>query len=411
MFFSPLRRLGIPVAILIAAALFRNAVIDIKSVHIQLLVWVPYLALGVTFVLCIFFNRSRLFTTTLILLVSYCLIQTQLQTALTESRALSIYSMLSVALPLTLLLLLLLPGRGLRNRYGVLTAAVVPVQLLVALWVLEYIPATNTVQFIDTYLTIKPFTGYILSINASACFAVGTMAGLFMLCKHDSETIAALLTALMFSFVTFAFFDQAKISVIMFSAVGISLIISLLRSSHDMAYRDELTGLPGRRALNERLKGLGRRYVIAMVDVDHFKQFNDKYGHDVGDDVLKIVAKQIAAVRGGGTAYRYGGEEFCVVFTRKDPDQCKPFLEDVRLAVSNYRLALRDSKHRSATEKSAIERRGRRKKSRNGETVSVTISIGMSAHDKLLNKPDMVIKAADAALYKAKMNGRNCLVS
>jgi diguanylate cyclase (GGDEF)-like protein len=410
MFFSPLRRLGIPVVLLIAAALLRNAVIDINPVYAQLLIWLPYLTLGLAIVLCIYFNRSRLFTATLILLVGYCLIQTQLQTALMEPRALSIYSMLSVALPLTLLLLLLLPGRGLRNRYGVLTAAVVPVLLLVALWVLEYYPATTTVQFIETYLPIKPFPGYVLSINASACFAVGAMAGLFMLCKHDSETMAALLTALMFNFVTFAFFDQAKISVIMFSAAGISLIISLLRSSHDMAYRDELTGLPGRRALNERLKGLGRRYVIAMMDVDHFKQFNDSYGHDIGDDVLKMVAKQIAAVRGGGTAYRYGGEEFCVVFTGKEPDQCKPILEDVRLAVSNYRLTLRNSKQRPLSAKSAIQRRGRRRKSRNRETVSVTISIGMSAHDKLLNKPDKVIKAADAALYRAKKNGRNCLV-
>lgn len=55
------------------------------------------------------------------------------------------------------------------------------------------------------------------------------------------------------------------------------------------------------------------RYVIAMLDVDRFKKFNDSYGHDAGDNVLKIVATQLAAIKGGGTAYRYGGEEFCIV--------------------------------------------------------------------------------------------------
>jgi diguanylate cyclase (GGDEF)-like protein len=91
----------------------------------------------------------------------------------------------------------------------------------------------------------------------------------------------------------------------------------MMGTSYDMAYRDELTGLLGRRALNDRLKGLARQYVIAKMDVDHFKKYNDTHGHDIGDEVLKMVARQIGAVGGGGTAYRYGGEEFCVVFAVK----------------------------------------------------------------------------------------------
>ena len=60
--------------------------------------------------------------------------------------------------------------------------------------------------------------------------------------------------------------------------------------AYQMAFRDELTGLPGRRALNERMQRLGRNYVLAMSDVDHFKRFNDTHGHDVGDQVLRLVA-------------------------------------------------------------------------------------------------------------------------
>ena len=134
----------------------------------------------------------------------------------------------------------------------------------------------------------------------------------------------------------------------------------MTRSIYDMAYRDELTGLPGRRALNERLKGLGKHYSIAMMDVDHFKKFNDVYGHDIGDEVLKMVAKHIGGITGGGTAYRYGGEEFCVVFPGRNIDYCKPFLEAVRGSIENYRMRVRDFKHRPQEAKTARERRGRR---------------------------------------------------
>ncbi|HAG79498.1 MAG TPA: GGDEF domain-containing protein, partial [Pseudomonas sp.] len=71
------------------------------------------------------------------------------------------------------------------------------------------------------------------------------------------------------------------------------LVTAIAHEAYLMAFRDELTGLPGRRALNERLQRLGRQYVLAMADVDHFKRFNDTYGHDVGDQVLKMVASRL----------------------------------------------------------------------------------------------------------------------
>ena len=79
------------------------------------------------------------------------------------------------------------------------------------------------------------------------------------------------------------------------------IVAAVVHEAYQMAYRDELTGLPGRRALNDRLERLGRNYVIAMADVDHFKKFNDTHGHDVGDEVLKLVASQLRKVGGGYT--------------------------------------------------------------------------------------------------------------
>src|SRR5262249_31993827 len=125
------------------------------------------------------------------------------------------------------------------------------------------------------------------------------------------------------------------------SASGAILVMALLQESHRMAFRDELTGLPSRRALEERLTGLGPVHAIAMVDVDHFKQFNDTHGHDIGDQVLKLVAARLAETGGGGRAFRYGGEEFCVIFPDRTLEEALPHLEAMRNAIENYRMAVR----------------------------------------------------------------------
>src|SRR6185436_12678910 len=92
------------------------------------------------------------------------------------------------------------------------------------------------------------------------------------------------------------------------AAAGAVLVGALMQESHRLAFRDELTGLPGRRALDARLRSLPGRYTVAMVDVDHFKKFNDTHGHDIGDQVLKLVGARLAEVGGSGKAFRYGGE-------------------------------------------------------------------------------------------------------
>jgi GGDEF domain-containing protein len=172
-----------------------------------------------------------------------------------------------------------------------------------------------------------------------------------------------------------------------------------------MAFRDELTGLPSRRALNERLMSLGSRYAIAMLDVDHFKNFNDTYGHDLGDQVLKMVAAHIGDVGGGGKAYRYGGEEFTVVFPRKSAAEALPHLEALRKEVESYQLALRGpDRPRKAKRKGRTRQRGGW---RGKDAVSVTISIGVAERNERLAAPQEVMEAADRALYRAKEQGRN----
>lgn len=133
---------------------------------------------------------------------------------------------------------------------------------------------------------------------------------------------------------------------IMCSQVMLMIAAAVAHEAYQMAFRDELTGLPGRRALNERMQRLGRNYVIAMTDVDHFKKFNDTHGHDVGDQVLRLVASRLSKVTGGGRAYRYGGEEFATVFAGKTAEECVPHVEAVREVIANYVMHLRDQHNR-----------------------------------------------------------------
>jgi GGDEF domain-containing protein len=199
------------------------------------------------------------------------------------------------------------------------------------------------------------------------------------------------------------FVGQPNAFPVYIAAAALVFTIALLQDTFRMAFRDELTGLPSRRNLNERMMGLGRRYTIAMCDIDHFKQFNDTHGHDLGDQVLKLVATKLAAVDGGGTAFRYGGEEFTVLFPGKDMTHAVPHLEALRGAIEAYKIALR-APNRPEKPEPSTRRRGAY---REIKSVSVTISIGVAKRSSKLATPDDVLKAADEALYRAKSKGRN----
>lgn len=193
---------------------------------------------------------------------------------------------------------------------------------------------------------------------------------------------------------------------ILCSQVMLMIAAAVAHEAYQMAFRDELTGLPGRRALNERMQRLGRNYVLAMTDVDHFKKFNDTHGHDVGDQVLRLVASKLSKVGGGGRAYRYGGEEFALVFTGKSLEECLPHIEVLRGVIAAYSIQLRNP------DRPQDDQQGRQRRAGSAVTsVSVTVSIGVCERLPEQRTPEEVLKAADQALYSAKSAGRNCVVA
>jgi len=172
---------------------------------------------------------------------------------------------------------------------------------------------------------------------------------------------------------------------------------SSVRETIELAVTDGLTGLQNRRYLDNHLKTLfnrasarGRSLSICLIDIDRFKQVNDTYGHDVGDEVLKEFASRIrSTVRGADLACRYGGEEFVVVMPDTDARQAAAIAERLRGMIETQPFQIRSL----------------------GISLPVTASLGIAGNDAGVETPEQLLKQADRALYEAKNGGRNRVVA
>jgi len=402
-----LLRLPAPLLFLAMALWLRPQLAQLDSDMLSLLGYLPWLLAVLTAILAWQFNGVRYLLLAAITALAYGLVQQRLQVSLDNPAAYEVFTGLSYALPTTCIALLLLPERGIVNGYGLTALATVLGLGLLCGALGPLLPQWFPQQ--TQWFALRPVDSFILPRASTALFMVAAGAGLGVLLKRNTACEAAILCTLLAMFLILGLLHLDHISISLFIAAGCAQLFSIMRSSHAMAYCDELTGLLGRRALNERLKGLGRRYCLAMLDVDHFKKFNDKYGHDLGDQALKLVASRISKVRGGGTAFRYGGEEFCVVFPRKTASECVEPLEAVREAIADYRMVLRNPGQRPLRQRQGTRRREHMATRTPANTVAVTISLGLAERDEEHITPEDVIRAADAQLYRAKRAGRNRL--
>jgi diguanylate cyclase (GGDEF)-like protein len=274
---------------------------------------------------------------------------------------------------------------------------------------------------------------------ALLAFGASLVVLLLRFLLYGKPTESGLLWALVATFVSFQTGAVGSVATAYLAAASLILVTSIIENSYMLAYHDELTALPARRAFNDALFRLEEPYVVAAVDIDHFKRFNDAYGHETGDQVLRMVAAKLADATGGGQAYRVGGEEFTILFPGKTAKDVLPHLELLRsvIEVSSFRVRAgqdrRGPKLRSAMpngESSAKEpagqdRRGMsdrrshppvapalRKRTRiraeaGSNDLSVTVSIGVATPSARARTVEEVVQAADKALYRAKQAGRN----
>ena len=195
-------------------------------------------------------------------------------------------------------------------------------------------------------------------------------------------------------------FAHGNSAIAALTVAGVLAVLAILYASFRMAFIDTLSGLPNRRALDEALTRLSGDYAVAMVDIDHFKRFNDTHGHAAGDLVLKAVAAQLRAIR-GGRAFRFGGEEFCVLFGSAHARAAEA-CEAARQRVEQSRVRIRSVPN--------PRRRTQAVRRDQANDVRVTISIGLAERDAVARTPEEVLKTADQALYRAKASGRNGIV-
>jgi diguanylate cyclase (GGDEF)-like protein len=294
---------------------------------------------------------------------------------------------------------------------------------------------------------------------ALLAFVAALAVLLVRLVLFRKPTESGLLWALLATFLAFQVGAVGPAATAYLATAGLILISSIIENSYFLAYHDELTSLPARRAFNDALLRLEVPYAVAVVDIDHFKSFNDTYGHETGDQVLRMVAGKLASVTGGGHAYRVGGEEFSILFPGKSAKDVTPHLELLRSVIEVATFRVRAGEERRGTARTAkarasdsgianaqsqdsanaearssenqskefrnhdrrsSERRARprrppvqRKRARAidadpaNQELSVTVSIGAAEPNARFRSVEQVIQAADQALYRAKQSGRN----
>ncbi|MDX1352540.1 MAG: GGDEF domain-containing protein [Thiomicrorhabdus sp.] len=310
-----------------------------------------------------------------------------------------LFPVLSLMLPLNLFLWMLLPEKGVHNQaYNSLLVAIFVVQAMFIYWLMTELP----LQWIEAISLPVLAESKVYQLTFASTFSFLITGFVLSLKLNQQRQLRVFNHSVVFILLLMAYalnqYTQPGVLPWVSSMAALMVILALVFDAHHIAYTDELTGIKGRRALNESFMGLGKNYAIAMVDIDHFKLFNDTYGHDLGDHVLREVAQILNGVS-GGKAYRFGGEEFALVFAGKSADSVVQELERLRLAISQQVIyvELNDVKKNKKQQQSFKE-------------VKVTISIGVAEADAEHSTPEQVIKFADEGLYKAKKSGRNKLI-
>ncbi len=170
-----------------------------------------------------------------------------------------------------------------------------------------------------------------------------------------------------------------------------------LAAAHRKANSDPLTSLPNRRALDQQLRAAcenARRadtpLALAICDIDHFKQFNDTHGHQIGDEVIKFVGSSLGRSANNDVfVARYGGEEFVMLFERGAAATAIATLDKIRSAIAARELKITNT----------------------GQSLGRLSFSGGLATLNIQDSPGSLLKRADAALYRAKQDGRNRIVT
>ena len=410
---STILRLILPLTFAVGALLLRYLLADQSPNNTSqlefLLLQLPYILLGLGALMALLSNHALEAGITISLLCAYWLVQSFLQSPLNSQPASQIFYLLTLLSPALMITYALLPQSSCLQLQGLLAILLTPLIILLV----AGLSAINHQLFLTSASSAlsNGFMGtYLSTLSWLLYFAVISLCLGLSLYQQQSIHNSLFGCSLM-SLITYGWIQLNSVSAFMFSSMGLLLTINLTISLLQIGYRDDLTQIGNRRALQQTAKTLRGPYSVAMVDADYFKKINDQFGHDLGDQALRVIASLLKQTAEGGKPFRYGGEEFCLLFKGKTQQEVLDALEACRQAIANYDMVVRDKQHRPKKLKEGETRRGASKRKSN---LRLTVSIGVASSDNAnssnsTNPFEQVLKSADKALYRAKASGRNCI--
>lgn len=364
---------------------------------------IPYAVVATGMALSWRFNRSKIFFVLLVIALAYWSIGNLVSDYPAffppAIPADFIQAALCLLLPMNIVVFSWIKERGIFTSRGMFRAGFLLAQVLLVylFWTLAQKSAIEVMQyrFLPGSWNIR--TG--ITDPGLVVFGISFLA----LCyraylARSSLDFGLIISFLLIGYLLHAWNSQNAIWAI--SAAAGVLVVALVQDAYRKAYVDELTGLPGRRSMEEYFLRLTGMYTVAMVDIDHFKQCNDRYGHDVGDQVLRMIATFLKKIERGGKAFRYGGEEFAIIFPGKEVDEVLSALDILRRSIADNRFIIR-SAFRTRTKPEVPPTRENQKR------LGITVSAGCAQVTEEDRIAADVIKRADKALYQAKASGRN----
>ncbi len=368
--------------------------------------YIPYIICGLVVIFAAFFGPSRLLFISLLWIVIIYFIQSALIGDKDAARADILIVLSSVYAAPFAALFYHIPERGFFSINTLINALVV-ISVGVVMFLLGAGAAKNAAGIAGSPLLLPVSSWFRMSrlgaLNMAVCIPF-----LLIRRKHESPMTGPIIVIGLFfvagalNYRSSLWSDEVETSAFLIFGSGAQVCVlwGLLESLWRNAYTDELTGLPGRHSLRNHFSNVGIPYAIALADIDCFKKINDKHGHDVGDQALRFTASKLSKAS-AGTVYRYGGEEFVIVYEQIAKEEAAAAGEELRLAVASRQFALRG---RDRPRKKPSTRRTNRK---NKAGIKITVSIGIAYNDDPEVPPYEIMEKADKAMYAAKRAGRN----
>ena len=391
----------VPFFILLIAWMLAMGTFVSKNELNAIFITIPYIFAFFAMVLSVWFQHSRVFYSVCVILFSVAVLSNPGRLNHKAFR-----NGISIILPIVFIILAIVEERGVISKHGLFKGLVVTALVLVVV-----LDSGNVNQMFGK---LKPMEFMLRDVeNVQGIPVLSVLLFFACLCVllarfllRSSNMDMAFTGATLGCFIILHFTGFPDVLALFSSALFLIFVIALFEASYSLAFNDALTGLLSRRAMEQEFLRIGSRYTLAMVDIDFFKQVNDRFGHQVRDEVLRMVASCLKKYVRGGKVFRYGGEEFVIIFPRKTIKETLQILERARRGIQGRPFVIRGPNRPKRKPKNGKLPPG------SNEKIRITVSIGVAEKtEKMRNRTDAeIIEMADKAVYQAKANGRNCIV-